>query len=343
MAYARAKALPADLVEAQAKANSDCEKVWRVARHDGDFSLVEPHLAEVLRLTREAAAVLASALGLSPYDALMDGYQPGIGADDVAPIFSAYEDFLATALPEVEAKQARQPSPIRPAGPFPIAAQEALCRDIAQRLGLDFDHARLDQSAHPFSGGTPSDVRITTRYLEDDFASAILAVVHETGHALYERGLPSAYARQPVGEAAGMATHESQSLIVEMQAVPLRRLPGLAWWSPACSVRRVARTLSAGEPGTALAARGAQLHSGRCRRTDLSCPRNPALPTGTGYDRGRPDGRGPARRLERRAVCCCSASPRRTMRRDACRTSIGTMARLAISRATRWAQWRPRS
>jgi carboxypeptidase Taq len=99
--FARAKALPADLVEAQAKANSDCEKVWRVARHDGDFSLVEPHLAEVLRLTREAAAILASALGLSPYDALMDGYQPGIGADDVAPIFSAYQDFLATALPEV--------------------------------------------------------------------------------------------------------------------------------------------------------------------------------------------------------------------------------------------------
>ena len=61
----------------------------------------------------------------------------------------------------------------------------------------------------------------------------ILAVVHETGHALYERGLPSAYARQPVGDAAGMATHESQSLIVEMQAVPLRRLPGLAWWASA--------------------------------------------------------------------------------------------------------------
>jgi carboxypeptidase Taq len=218
-AYIRAKALPADLVEAQAKANSNCEKIWRVARKEGDFGMVQPYLAEVLQLTRESSAVLSSALGLSPYDALMDGYQQGIGADDVAPIFAAYEDFLATALPEVEQAQARQPAPIRPAGPFPVAAQEALCRDLAQRLGLDFDHARLDQSAHPFSGGTPTDVRITTRYLEDDFASAILAVVHETGHALYERGLPSAYARLPVGEAAGMAVHESQSLIVEMQAV----------------------------------------------------------------------------------------------------------------------------
>ena len=307
--FARAKALPADLVEAQAKANSACEKVWRVARHDGDFSLVEPHLAEVLRLTREAAAVLASALGLRPYDALMDGYQPGIGADDVAPIFSAYEEFLSTALPEVEARQARQPAPIRPAGPFPVAAQEALCRDIAQRLGLDFDHARLDQSAHPFSGGTPSDVRITTRYLEDDFASGILAVVHETGHALYERGLPSAYARQPVGEAAGMATHESQSLIVEMQAFRSDAFLGWLGGRLHAAFGGVARTLSAGEPGTALAARGARLHSGRCRRTDLSCPRDPALPTGKSYDCGRPNGRGPARRMERRAFCSAGHHP----------------------------------
>jgi carboxypeptidase Taq len=217
-AYIRARALPPDLVEAQAKANSDCEKVWRIARKDADFGMVRPHLTEVLRLTREAAAALSGALALDPYDALMDGYQQGIGAADVEPVFAAYEEFLSTALPRVEEHQARQPAPIRPVGPFPIAAQERLCRDLAQRLGLDFDHARLDQSAHPFSGGTPTDVRITTRYVEEDFTSAILAVVHETGHALYERGLPSAYARLPVGEAAGMAVHESQSLIVEMQA-----------------------------------------------------------------------------------------------------------------------------
>jgi len=217
--YARAKALPVDLVEAQTKANSSCEKVWRIARRDADFGMIRPHLAEVLNLTREAAVCLSGALGLSPYDALLDEYQQGTRADDVAPIFDDYEDFLARTLPEVQRYQARQPAAIQPVGPFPIAAQQTLCRDLAQRLGLDFDHARLDQSAHPFSGGTPGDVRITTRYAEEDFTFAVLAVVHETGHALYERGLPSAYARLPVGEAAGMAVHESQSLIVEMQAV----------------------------------------------------------------------------------------------------------------------------
>jgi carboxypeptidase Taq len=218
------------LVEAQARANSACEKVWREARRLSDFAQVRPHLAEVVRLVREAAACLGPALGLSPYDALMDGFQHGVRVTDVAPVFANYEAFLHAALPRVEERQARGGAPVRPQGPFPLAAQEALCRSLSERLGLDFAHARLDRSAHPFSGGTRTDVRITTRYDEADFTQAVLAVVHETGHALYERGLPEAYARQPVGEAAGMAAHESQSLIVEMQAC--RSDAFLSWLGP---------------------------------------------------------------------------------------------------------------
>jgi carboxypeptidase Taq len=229
-AHTRASALPGALVEAQARENSACEKIWRQARSRADFALVRPALETVVRLVREQAQALAPALGLAPYDALMDGYQRGIGAADVAPVFSDYETFLARALPAAEARQAALPAPVRPAGPFPVAAQEALCRRLSERLGLDFAHARLDRSAHPFSGGTATDVRITTRYDEADFAQAVLAVVHETGHALYERGLPAAHARQPVGEAAGMAAHESQSLIVEMQAA--RSDAFLAWLGP---------------------------------------------------------------------------------------------------------------
>ena len=229
-AYTRATALPRDLVEAQARANSACEKIWREARRAADFASVRQPFAEVLRLVRESAAALASVLGLSPYDALMDGFQHGARAATVAPVFEDYERFLRRSLPQAEERQARQPAPIRPRGPFPIAAQEALCQRLSERLGLDFTHARLDRSAHPFSGGTRTDVRITTRYDEADFASAVLAVVHETGHALYERGLPAAFDRQPVGEAAGMAAHESQSLIVEMQAC--RSDAFLSWLGP---------------------------------------------------------------------------------------------------------------
>lgn len=229
-AHTRATALPPDLVEAQARANSRCEKVWRDAKRMSDFAAVAPHLGEVVRLTREAADAWSAKLGLSPYDALMDGYQRGIGAADVAPIFADYERFLRHALPAVEERQARQAAPRRPQGPFDIDMQEKLCRMLSERLGLGYENARLDRSAHPFSGGTRTDVRITTRYREEDFAQAVLAVIHETGHALYERGLPDAWDRQPVGEAAGMAAHESQSLIVEMQAC---RSDGfLAWLAP---------------------------------------------------------------------------------------------------------------
>jgi carboxypeptidase Taq len=228
-AHTRAVALPSDLVEAQARANVACEKVWRVARQQSDFASVRPHLQEVVRLVREAAAALAPATGLASYDALMDGYQRGVLSADIAPVFADYAAFLPAALDEAEARQAGPP-PLRPQGPFPIDAQEALCRRLSERLGLDFTHARLDRSAHPFSGGTQSDVRITTRYQESDFTQAVLAVVHETGHALYERGLPAAQARQPVGEAAGMAAHESQSLIVEMQAC--RSDAFLSWLGP---------------------------------------------------------------------------------------------------------------
>jgi carboxypeptidase Taq len=216
--HTRATALPADLVEAEARVNSACEHVWREARENADFSLVAPHLQAVIGLVRERAAALSDRLGLTPYDSLMDGFQRGIGSADVEPIFARYEAFLADALPRAEARQQKGPAPIRLSGNFPAERQEALCRRLAERAGLDFMHARLDRSAHPFCGGTPTDLRITMRYDETDPAQAMMAVLHETGHALYERNLPEQWARQPVGNAAGMAVHESQSLIVEMQA-----------------------------------------------------------------------------------------------------------------------------
>jgi len=217
-AHARAAALPTGLVEAAARANSACEKVWRDAKAKSDFGLVRPLLAEVVRLQRETAQALSAALGLAPYDALMDGYQRGVTAAEVEPVFAAYEAFLREALPQAEAIQAARPAPAPLAGPFPAAVQRTLCRRLSERIGLDYDHARLDESLHPFCGGTSTDIRITTFYSETNVEKSLLGVLHETGHALYERGLPAAWARQPVGEAAGMAVHESQSLIVEMQA-----------------------------------------------------------------------------------------------------------------------------
>ena len=217
-AHLRATALPTALVEATTLANSACEKVWRDAKALSDFARVQPFLHEVLRLQRETAQALAAATGLSPYDALMDGFQRGVTAAEVEPVFDAYAAWLAEALPRAEEIQARRGAPLPLPGPFPVDRQREMCRRLSLRLGLEADHSRLDESLHPFCGGTPTDVRITTFYSPEDPAKALLGVLHETGHALYERGLPPGFARQPVGEAAGMAAHESQSLIVEMQA-----------------------------------------------------------------------------------------------------------------------------
>lgn len=217
-AHARAACLPRALVERATRANSACEKLWRRAKAAADFALVAPALAEVLACQREIAARLSDALGLAPYDALLDGYQPGVTAAEIEPVFAAYAAFLRDALPRAEAIQAAATPPLPLSGPFPVAVQRALCRELAERAGLEPQHFRLDESLHPFCGGTPTDVRITTFYDEADVAKAVLGVLHESGHALYERGLPAAWARQPVGQAAGMAVHESQSLIIEMQA-----------------------------------------------------------------------------------------------------------------------------
>jgi carboxypeptidase Taq len=229
-AHTRATAVPADMVEALARANHSCEQVWREARKAADFALVRPHLTELMSLVREQAQALSPALGLTPYDSLMDGFQRGITAADVAPVFADYEAFLATALPRAEALQAARGPAIPFEGPFPEDKQEELCRRLSLRAGLEAEHSRLDRSTHPFCGGTPTDVRITTRYRTDHFSQSLMGVMHETGHALYERGLPREFARQPVGEAAGMAAHESQSLIIEMQAV--RSDAFLTWLAP---------------------------------------------------------------------------------------------------------------
>src|SRR5690606_1560439 len=106
---------------------------------------------------------------------------------------------------------------IQPEGTFPMATQKALGLELMQAVGFSLDIGRLDESYHPFCGGSPRDVRITTRYREDEFISSLMGILHETGHALYEQNLPDDWLDQPVGEAGGMAVHESQSLFMEMQ------------------------------------------------------------------------------------------------------------------------------
>jgi carboxypeptidase Taq len=215
--WRHATAVPADLVEAHSKACSACEMVWRAARPANDFAAILPSLQRVLELVREVAAAKAAALGKEPYDALLDEYEP----DGSTKAIDALFDRLALRLPELIdgaiERQSRRPAPLEPAGPFPVERQRKVALRLMEQLGFDFAHGRLDVSLHPFCGGSPDDVRITTRYDEGDFGRALMGVLHETGHALYERGLPLPWRRQPVGRARSMSLHESQSLLIEMQ------------------------------------------------------------------------------------------------------------------------------
>ncbi len=215
--WLHATAVPADLVEASSKASSACEMAWRNARPANDYAGLLPAFKEVLRLTREIAVAKAERLGKTPYDALLDQYEPDGSSEVIDRIFGTLAQSLPGLIDAALSRQAQRPAPLATEGPFPVETQRVVAVKLMEQIGFDFDHGRLDISHHPFSGGTPDDVRITTRYDEDDFRRGMMGVLHETGHALYERGLPALWRRQPVGHARGMSLHESQSLLLEMQ------------------------------------------------------------------------------------------------------------------------------
>ena len=215
--HVHATAVPSDLVEAQSRAASRCEVAWRRARADNDFASLLPLLTEVLNCERQVGQAKGDALGLSPYDALLDGYDPGMRQADIDPLFAELRAELPGLLGEAMEAQAARPALPAMEGPFPDETQRGIGQRMIAVLGFDLERGRLDTSTHPFCGGATNDVRLTSRYREDDFTSALMGILHESGHGLYEQGRPRDWIAQPVGRARGMSMHESQSLLIEMQ------------------------------------------------------------------------------------------------------------------------------
>jgi carboxypeptidase Taq len=211
-----ANALPESLVQRRSMATSRCEHAWRRQRPANDWAGFVENFRPVLAIAREEAALLAAQTGLSRYDALMDQFEPGMTTAVVDRVFGEVRQWLPGLIRQVRAKQAAEPV-IEPVGPFPLAAQRALCEQVIRLLGFDFEAGRLDVSTHPFCGGVPEDVRMTTRFREDDFLGALMGTIHETGHGRYEQNLPRELLGQPVAQARSAAIHESQSLSFEMQ------------------------------------------------------------------------------------------------------------------------------
>ncbi|MBM7457092.1 carboxypeptidase Taq [Oceanisphaera litoralis] len=208
--------LPEDLVRAMSLAGSRCEHAWRHLRPANDWAGYLPLFEEVLNLSRQAASARAEALGLSRYDSLLEQYEPGMRSDRLDILFGDLKSWLPGLITQVQDKQRGEPL-LQPRGPFAVEQQRALGLEVMALLGFDFDRGRLDVSVHPFCGGVSEDVRLTTRYNEQDVTQALMGIIHETGHARYEQGLPAHWRRLPVGQARSMGIHESQSLFFEMQ------------------------------------------------------------------------------------------------------------------------------
>ena len=220
--YDRATKLPADFVREKAAQGSRGYHAWARAKAADDFASYAPVLEKNLELARREAGYLGCAQ--VPYDYMLDKHDPGLTAAAVERLFDELKRDLVplvrTIVSSPKAERARAIA-ARLRG-FPIEGQRAFLREVTERLGFDYQRGRIDVSLHPFCSGTGSDVRMTTRFNADQPLDALFSSIHETGHGLYEQGLPAEHLGTALGLHAGMAMHESQSRLWENQVARSR-------------------------------------------------------------------------------------------------------------------------
>ena len=211
--FEREKKLPKAFVEEMAETTSKAHHVWVRARRENDFKAFLPWLRKIVELKREEARLVGFAD--SPYDALLDSYEPGLTTRDAAIILNDLKDFLVPFIKQLRASRVAVDQR-RVRGVFPLDKQLAFNHFISEKMGFDYAAGRIDESVHPFTTTFhTNDVRITTRFKKDDLYYSIGSTIHETGHALYEQGLPSEHFGTPLGEAVSLGIHESQSRLWE--------------------------------------------------------------------------------------------------------------------------------
>ncbi len=209
--YERAQKVPEALATKLAQLTSEAQGKWAEARAEEDWAAFVPVLEEVVALKREEGAALAD--GGDIYDAMLQDYEPGTTATDIATIFDA----MRPRLVALRAAILEKPEPAGLTGAYPAGKQMKLTRQLAKTFGYDMGRGRVDKAVHPFSSGSGSDVRITTRTAEEDPFNCFYSTIHEVGHAAYEQGIDPAYQLTPLGRGVSMGVHESQSRIYENQ------------------------------------------------------------------------------------------------------------------------------
>jgi carboxypeptidase Taq len=210
--HSRMVKVPSELAQEIARVTSMAQGIWAEARANDDVASFLPVLSQVIRLRQEEASCLAQ--GGDLYDALMDDYEPGATAETIGAMFGRMRPRLVQ-LREAVLGAAHQPPALQ--GHFGADGQMRLARDLATAFGYDWARGRLDLAVHPFSSGSGSDARITTRVVETEPFNCFYSTIHEVGHACYELGIDPDFALTPLGQGVSMGVHESQSRIYENQ------------------------------------------------------------------------------------------------------------------------------
>lgn len=211
------RALPTGLVQRRELATGAAMQAWGRARQDDDWAAFVPAWTAVVEVVREVADRTGDALGLSRMDALFERHEPGLRVARFQPLLDSLMTWLPPLLAQAQARQAQAGAPVEPKGPFPVPAQRALCERLARMLGFNFEAGRMDAAVHPFTGGMPEDVRLTTRYNESQLWPALMGTLHETGHACYQQNLPAEWLGQPLAGPHSASLHEGQALTFERQ------------------------------------------------------------------------------------------------------------------------------
>jgi carboxypeptidase Taq len=212
--FDRCRRLPQELVEELSHATSIGQQVWVESKLSDDYQRFLPQLKRIVELKHQEADCLADP-GQSRYEVMLDSYEEGATVDQVQKIFGALRESLVPLIHEGSERCARLgPSVVE--GHFPIVPQQRFSKWVAERIGFDFQRGRLDQTEHPFCTTLgPHDHRILTRFSEDSFSSGLYGVLHEAGHGMYEQGLDPQWYGTPLGSAASLGVHESQSRLWE--------------------------------------------------------------------------------------------------------------------------------
>ncbi len=211
----RSVKIPTDLVARESTAQSAAHHAWIAARKASDFSIFAPHLQNLLDFALEKASLWG--FRNEPYDALLEGYERGTSTSVIASLFEKLQKELAL-LSAQAVENTKEAKSRLPPGTYPIAAQQDFNALVAAEIGFDFHHGRIDTTTHPFCTTLgPNDIRLTTRYEENDFTSSLFGVMHEAGHGMYEQGLPAGDFGLPSGSAVSLGIHESQSRLWENQ------------------------------------------------------------------------------------------------------------------------------